>query len=168
MKRQQKKYERPLRPWDRPRIEAEKKIKQDYGLRRKKEIWKAQAILRNFRRLARELRAKKDKEKENILIEKVRKLGLIHANANLDDVLALNVQNILDRRLQTIVYKKGLANTPRQARQFIVHGHISLNGKRARFPSTLIVRDSEEKINFHEKSKVKQSKMSGENETAKA
>src|SRR3989304_6568383 len=165
MKRQQKKYERPLRPWDRPRIEAEKKIKQDYGLRRKKEIWKAQAILRNFRRLARELRAKKDKEKENILIEKVRKLGLIHANANLDDVLALNVQNILDRRLQTIVYKKGLANTPRQARQFIVHGHISLNGKRARFPSTLIVRDSEEKINFHEKSKVKQSKMSGENET---
>ena len=65
MKRQQKKYERPLRPWDRPRIEAEKKIKQDYGLRRKKEIWKAQAILRNFRRLARELRAKKDKEKEN-------------------------------------------------------------------------------------------------------
>src|SRR3990172_8373778 len=126
MKRQQKKYERPLRPWDRSRIEAEKKIKKDYGLRRKREIWKAQAILRNFRRLAREMRAKKDKEREKILIGKLNKLGLVNINANLDDVLVLNVQNILDRRLQTIVHRKGLANSLIQARQFIVHGHIAL------------------------------------------
>ena len=167
MKRQQKKYERPLRPWDKPRIEAEKKVKQDYGLRRKREIWKAQAILRNYRRLARELRAQKGKENEKILIEKLHKLGLIHANANLDDVLALNLQNILDRRLQTIVQRKGLASTPKQARQYIVHGHIAVEGKRLRFPSTLIRKDLEEKIHFYEKSKIKELK-SGLNETTKA
>ncbi len=164
MKRQKKKYENPLRPWDRTRIETEKKIKQEYGLRRKKEIWKAQAILRNYRRLARESRASKDKNQEKILIDKLHKLGLIGANSNLDDVLALSIQNILDRRLQTVVQRKGLASTPKQARQFIIHGHVALEGKRVRFPSTLIPKDLEEKINFYEKSKVKQFKLSGMNE----
>ena len=71
MKRQQKKYEKPLRPWDKGRIETEKKLKQDYGLRRKKEIWRAESILRNYRRLARNLAAKRDKPKEKILLDKL-------------------------------------------------------------------------------------------------
>ncbi len=168
MKKQIRKFERPLRPWDRTRLESEKKIRQDYGLRRKQEIWRAEAILRNFRRLARELRAEKSKDKENILLGKLQKLGLINTNANLDDVLGLSIQNILDRRLQTIVYKKGLANSPRQARQFIVHGHIVLDGRRTRFPSTLITKDVEEKIKFHDKSRMKELKISGANEAKPA
>jgi small subunit ribosomal protein S4 len=134
MKRQKKKYEKPLRPWDRTRLEAEKKIKQNYGLRRKKEIWRAESILRNYRRLARNLAAKKDKEKEKILLDKLVKIGLLNPTADLDDVLALTVENLLDRRLQTLTYRKGISKTAKQARQLIVHGHIAINGRRVRWP----------------------------------
>lgn len=155
MKRQRKKYERPLKPWDKERIEREKKLLKEYGLRRKREIWRAESIIRNFRRQARNLAAKKDKEQEKILLEKLYKLGLINKDANLDDVLALTIEKVLDRRLQTLVYKKGLTNTPKQARQFIVHGHIAINGRKARWPSTLITRENEDKISLYNRSKLK-------------
>ena len=155
MKRQKKKYDKPLRPWDRGRIEAEKKLKQDYGLRRKKEIWRAESILRNYRRLARNLSAKKDKEKEKILLDKLVKIGLINPNASIDNVLALNVESILGRRLQTLVFRKGLAHSINQARQFIIHGHIALDKKRVRWPSTLVPLSEEGKISFYEKSKIR-------------
>ena len=154
--RQHKKYESPRRPWDRARIEAEKKITQTYGLRRKKEIWRAESILRNYRRLARELAASKDKEKEKILIDKVVKIGLLSAGADLDDVLALTTEKILERRLQTLTFKKGLAKTMKQSRQFIVHGHVAVNGKRVRWPGTLVTVSDEGNIKFYGKMGVKQ------------
>jgi len=168
MKKQSKKFEKPLKPWNKERIEREKNLLQNYGLRRKHEIWRAESILRNYRRLARELRAKRDKEKESILIRKLSRLGLVAPHATLDDVLALTIDKILERRLQTLVYRKGLANTPKQARQFIVHGHIAVDGRRARWPSTLIPVDLDNKISFYERSKIKQIKLSGMNETTKA
>ncbi len=155
MKRQKKKFERPKRPWDKTRIEEEKKLIQNYGLRRKKEIWRAESILRNYRRLARDLAAKRDKEKEKILLDKLFRMGLVKKDADLDDVLALTVENILDRRLQTLVFKKGLAQTVKQARQHIVHGHIAFYGRKTRWPSTLVPLGGEGKINFYEKSKIK-------------
>jgi small subunit ribosomal protein S4 len=164
MKRQSKKFESPLRPWDRTRIDKERAIKTDYGLRRKHEIWRAESILRNFRRLARGLAAKRDKKQETILLEKVYKLGLISKNATLDDVLALELESILNRRLQTIVMKKGLATTPNQARQFIVHGHIAVDGRRVRWPSILIDTEKEGKVHFYERSPIKIAK-SGVNAT---
>ena len=155
MKRQKKKYEKPLRPWDRTRIEAEKKLKQNYGLRRKKEIWRAQSILRNYRRQARNLAAKKDKEKEKILIDKLVKIGLLNTGADLDDVLALNVENLLERRLQTLTFKKGIAKTSKQARQLIVHGHVTIDGKRVRWPGAIVPISEEGKISFYGKIGVK-------------
>lgn len=151
MKRQKKKYEKPLRPWDRTRLEAERKIKQTYGLRRKKEIWRAESILRNYRRLARNLAAKKDKEKEKILLDKLVKTGLLNPTADLDDVLALTVENLLDRRLQTLTYRKGISKTAKQARQLIVHGHIAINGRRVRWPGTLVTISDESGIKFYGK-----------------
>lgn len=159
MKKLSKKFERPLKPWDRARIDYERNILMNYGLRRKKEIWTAESFLRNYRRLARQLAAKRDKEKEKILIEKLQKLGLLSSHATLDDVLALTVENLLERRLQTLVFKKGLANSMRQARQYIVHGHIALNGRKVKWPSTLLNVGEENKISFYEKSKIK---LSGE------
>lgn len=147
--RQHKKYETPRRPWDRARIEAEKKIKQNYGLRRKKEIWRAESILRNYRRLARELAASKDKEKEKILIDKLVKMGLLTPASDLDDVLALTVDKLLERRLQTIAFKKGLAKTVREARQLIVHGHIGVNEKRVRWPGMLVTLSDEGRIKYY-------------------
>ena len=149
MRKLKKQIKRPKRPWDKERIENEKKILKKYGLRRKREIWKAESILREYRRRARELAAKKDKEGEKILIEKLNRLGLLEKNAGLDDVLSLTLENILDRRLQTIVFKKGLANTPKQARQFIVHGHIAVEGKKDMFPSHIIEKNIENKINYY-------------------
>ncbi len=160
MRKLKKKYERPLKPWDRARIELEKGIVQDYGLRRKREIWRAESILRNYRRLARQLAAKRDKEREKILIEKVHKTGLLPSQeTTLDDVLALTVERVLERRLQTQVFRKGLASSMKQARQFVVHGHIALDGRRVRQPSTLLKSGEEGKLSFYEKSKIK---LSGE------
>lgn len=146
MRRLKKKYQKPKKPWDKSRIEEEKKLMEEYGLRRKKEIWRAEAILRKYRRMARELNARMDKEKEKMLIQKLIRFGILNNGATLDDVLSLSVRDILDRRLQTVVYRKGFANTIKQARQFIVHGHVFIDGRRVVWPSYLVPKDEEDKI----------------------
>ena len=146
MKRQRKKYETPVRPWDKERIEKEKDILKNFGLRNKKEIWRAEGVLRKYRRLARQLAAQRDKEKEKELVKKLAKFGLLPENANLDDVLSLNLEQLLDRRLQTVLFKKGWANTPKQARQFIVHGLVSIGGRKVIFPSYIVEKDEESKV----------------------
>ena len=146
MKRFRKKYKKPRRPWDKSLLEEERKLMIEYGLRRKRELWRAKEILRKYRRLARKLNAIKDKDREKILLGKLYKLGLVDENANLDTVLSLTVKDILNRRLQTIVYRKGLANTIKQARQFIVHGHVKINGRKVVYPSYLVPREEEDKI----------------------
>jgi small subunit ribosomal protein S4 len=146
MKRSRKKYEKPKRPWDKARIEKEKEILKKFGLRRKRELWRAEAILRKYRRMARELVAKKDKEKEKVLIEKLKKIGVLKEGSALDDVLALTVEDILERRLQTIVYRRGLANSIKHARQLIVHGHVKINGRKINYPSYIVPKDEEDKI----------------------
>jgi len=146
MKRSRKKYEKPKRPWDKVRIEKEKEILKKFGLRRKRELWRAEAILRKYRRMARDLAARKDKEKEKILIDKLKKIGVLKEGATLDDVLALTVEDILERRLQTIVYRKGLANSVKHARQLIVHGHVKINGKKINYPSYIVPKAEENKI----------------------
>jgi small subunit ribosomal protein S4 len=146
MRRQRKKYERPPKPYDKTRIEQEKELMKKYGLRRKREIWKAEALLRKYRRMARELASKRNEEMERKLIEKLSKFGILTSGNSLDDVLGLTVENILDRRLQTIVYKKGLCNTIKQARQLIVHGHVMIGSRKVMFPSYLVPKDEEDKI----------------------
>jgi small subunit ribosomal protein S4 len=146
MKRSRKKYEKPKRPWDKARLEKEKEILKKFGLKKKGELWRAEAILRKYRRMARELAAKKDREKEKILIEKLKKIGVLKEGSALDDVLALTVEDILERRLQTIVYRKGLANSIRHARQLIVHGHVKINGRKINYPSYIVPKEEEDKI----------------------
>ncbi|MEM5773131.1 MAG: 30S ribosomal protein S4 [Candidatus Aenigmatarchaeota archaeon] len=146
MRRLRKKIEKPRRPWDKERIEREREILKKYGLRRKKELWRAEGILRKYRRMARELIAKRDVEKERILIEKLKKMGVLKGGEKLDDVLALNVEDILERRLQTLVFKKGLANSLKHARQLITHGHVKINGRRIQYPSYLVPLEEENKI----------------------
>ncbi len=152
-KKQRRKYSRPKRPYNKERIELEKKIMKEFGLRRKKEIWRAEEILRNFRRRARDLQARPDERKKKMLFEKLERMGLVDKNAKLEDVLEISLNDILSRRLQTIVYKKGLANTIKQARQFIVHGKVFVNGRKHPFPGTFINREDEESIMLDEKMK---------------
>lgn len=132
--------------WDKARIERDKELKKTFGLLKKREIWKAETLLRKYRRLARQLAATKDKKTEKELINKLAKLGILEKGAGLDDVLGLSVENILDRRLQTIVFKRGFASTPKEARQIIIHGHVKIGGKKASYPSYLIPKAEEGKI----------------------
>jgi small subunit ribosomal protein S4 len=146
MRRSKKTYKRPKKPFDKERIEAEKELMKKYGLRRKREIWKAEEILRKYRRLARRLAAEKNEVLEKQLIEKLKRMGIMENGNTLDDVLSLTVEDILKRRLQTVVYQKGLARTPKHARQLIVHGHVFVKGRRVTFPSYLVPKEEEDKI----------------------
>ena len=150
-KKQKRKYEKPKRPFDKERIEREKKLKRDYSLRRKKEILRTESILRNFRRRARSLQAEPDEEKEKELLEKLNKLGL--SCSKLEDVLSIRLEDILSRRLQNMVYKKGLATNTKEARQFIVHGHVLVKNKKVFWPGYLVPTRLEDMIEL--KSKIK-------------
>jgi len=161
MRRFKKKYKRPKVIWNKARIERDKELKKKFGLLRKHEIWAAETLLRKYRRLARRLAATKDKKTEKELIEKLAKFGLLEKGADLDDVLSLAVEDILGRRLQTIIFKNGLANTPKEARQLIVHGHVKIIGRRANYPSYLVPKSEEDKIEVVKgktKSEVKEPK----------
>ena len=144
MRRLRKKYKTPRKPFERDRLIEEIRLVGFYGLRNKRELWRAKTLLSEFRRRARRLLAispeerKKDEEK---LIEKLYKLGILDKDSTLDDILKLRVEDILERRLQSIVWRLGYARTPHQARQMIVHRHIMVNGRIVTSPSYLVKRD---------------------------
>ena len=152
---QRKKYETPKKPWDLIRITVEDSLIRKYGLKNKKEVWKAQSFLRKYRRITRLLLGKNDeqsvREKEQIL-RKLYGVGLLDEDAELEDVLTLTVESFLGRRLQTLVFLNGIARTPGQARQMIVHGHIKVNGGVVRAPSYPLTR--EDVVSFDKTVKV--------------
>ena len=158
MKRQRKKYLRPSHPWEKERIDAEDKLLHKYGLRRKEEIWRTETLLRNFRQQARQLLAASGPQAElesKQLLSHLRRLGLVGEGAILDDVLGLNIENLLERRLQTLIHRKGLAKTPEQARQIVLHGHIVIADKQVRVPSYLVPLEDESAIGYAEGSSFK-------------
>jgi small subunit ribosomal protein S4 len=146
MRKIRKKFKRPKKPWDSARIADERKLMKVYGLKNKRELWRAQEILRQYRRRARELIAVKDPEKQKALIEKLVKLGILSKDAGLDDVLALTITSILERRLQTLVSKRKLADSSLHARQLISHGHVFVGGRKATFPSYIVPSEEESRI----------------------
>ena len=68
--------------------------------------------------------------------------------STLNDVLVLSEEDILGRRLQTIVFEKGMASTVKQARQMIVHGHVFMNGHRVTVPGYIVLREEEPSIEY--------------------
>jgi len=149
-----KKYETPSHPWQADRIKAENEILRKYGLKNKREIWKSQTALRRYRGQAREILGKIDggnpqvkKESEQLLMHLTR-MNILPLNSNLDDVLALDTELILSRRLQTLTYLKGLANTPTQSRQLISHGHIAIAGRTITVPSYMVTKNEENEISY--------------------
>jgi len=150
-KKPRKKWEGPKHPWIKERLLREIELMGKYGLRNKKEIWKAETLARYFRHRARQLLALPPEaraKEEKALLSKLYELGVLPENATLDDVLGLSTEHFLERRLQTIVYKKGLAKTIYQARQLIVHGHIAIAGRRVRSPGYLVKRHEEDLVDY--------------------
>ena len=141
-----KTFKRPKSPWNSSTIEEERRLLKEFGLKNKKELWKARSILREYRRRARDITANKDKKEEETLLKKLVKFNILQKTDGIDDVLALCVEDILNRRLQTILYRKNMANTIKQARQFIVHGHVKMNDRKVTFPSYFVPAEEETKL----------------------
>ncbi|MCE4621369.1 MAG: 30S ribosomal protein S4 [Desulfurococcales archaeon] len=164
-RRPRKKWMGPKHPWIKERLQKELELVGRYGLKNKRELWIAATLARKFRHMARELLALPPEiraEREKAMLAKLYKMGIISENATLDDVLGLTAEHILERRLQTIVYRKGLARTIHQARQLIVHGHIAIAGRRVTSPGHLVTRDEEDLIDYAPGSPFKERAEKGE------
>jgi len=148
-KKPRKQYETPKHPWKADRLAAELQLIGEYGLRNKRELWRAETILRKIRAHARKLFAltgEKRVKAERELIHRLWRMGIVDENATADDVLKLTVRDILERRLQTMVYRLALAKTIHQARQLIVHGHVYVGDRKVRSPSYHVMRGEERLI----------------------
>ena len=149
-----KKYETPSHPWQEDRIKDENELIKKYGLKNKREIWKAVTRLKKYRTQARELLAKigtgddQSKKESDQLLMHLNRMNILPGKSTLDDVLALETESVLSRRLQTLAYLKGLASTPDQARQLITHGHIAIGSRRVNVPGYMVTKDEEGEIGY--------------------
>jgi small subunit ribosomal protein S4 len=144
-------YSTPTHPWQKERIEEEKALLNEFGLKNKEEIWKVGSKLRKYARQAKTLIALNTPQAEieiTQLVSKLKALGLIGETAKLEDVLTITLKDILNRRLQTILYKKKLAKSIRQARQFIIHHHVFIGDKKITSPAYLVSKNEEPQVNF--------------------
>jgi len=131
-KKARKQYSRPRSPWRADQLAQELYLLGTYGLRNKRELWKAETQLSSVRKQARTLLAATQivrEREERKLLDSLRKKGLIREEATLDDILSLTVEDMLARRLQSMVFKKGMALSPLHARQLIVHGHVAVGDR---------------------------------------
>lgn len=154
-KKLRKKYATPAHPWRRTAIEEEKILLNDFGLTKKIEILVAQSFLKKYKNIAKVLIATKtaqaEKEKGQVL-QKLQNLGLLQAGSELDQILALNVRDVLNRRIQSVLFRKGLARTIKQARQFIVHRHVMIGDQEITSPTYLVSLEEEGKVMFKPRS----------------
>ena len=154
MKRKHKTYSKPKRPFDKVRIDEESEIKKKFGLKNKREIWKAEAKIKLIRERAKRL-ISANPEEQKALFERLKKIGL--EVDSIADILSLDKEDYLKRRLQTIVVDKKLATTSKSARQLITHKRILIDGKVVNSPSYIVPVKLEGKISL-KKSKVKKEK----------
>jgi small subunit ribosomal protein S4 len=154
IKKTRKKYSKPSHPWRIERITEDKAVTKEYGIPRKTELWKASAKLASFKNQAKNLSARTDSqatiERQN-LVKKIESLGLTR-EATLEAILGIGTKDVLNRRLQTLVFKKGYAKTMKQARQIIIHRHILIGGKINSSPSYLVRLSEENTIEISPKS----------------
>jgi small subunit ribosomal protein S4 len=154
-----KMYNTPHHPWQKARIEEETALVKKFGLRNKKSVWKFASMLRKIRGQARALlgvigtgRVTEGSHyaREAAQIQaKWQKLGVLKEDSKLEDILALKIDDLLERQLQTLVFRKGYATSVKQARQFIVHGHISVNGRKMTIPSYMVLKAEEDAISYY-------------------
>lgn len=151
-----RKYDTPAHPWEGERIKEENELLMKYGLKNKEELWRAKSYVRSLRAQSRELQARlragdpQAKIETDQLLAKCARLSLLpEEGATLNDVLALNTEAVLARRFQTVLYHKGLAYTPKQARQLIVHGHAAIGPRKVTIPGYIVKRGEEELIQYH-------------------
>ena len=164
MIKKHKNYSRPKRPFDKVRIDEEKKIKKEFGLKNKKEIWKAEAKVKLIREKAKRLLSSSPEDQKNFFVK------LNHQGfkvGSIGDVLSLEKRDYLKRRLQTILVDKKLANTSKSARQLITHKHVLVGEKIVNIPSYIVPTELENKITLKKKTSKKRTKTEESNESEK-
>ena len=147
-----KTYHKPRKVWTSDQISSELYVIGSYGLRNKRELWKAQTKVANFRNQARILLALTTEarhEKESQLLSFLHRFGLVGDSASLDDILNLKIEDVLERRLQTIVMRKMSVKSALQARQVVSHGHVSIGSRKINLPGYLVKREEEPLILVH-------------------
>lgn len=156
-KRQRRKFDTPRFPWRKDILQEELKLLGSYGLRNKHELWRHETQLSKFRGIARSLIGKLPDERmkmENELLTRLKKLGILQETAVLDNVLDLSIEDILERRLQTLVFKKNLVKTVHQSRQLITHGHITIDGRKVTVPGYIVSREEEATLAYYPHSQL--------------
>lgn len=151
-RKSKKLYRRPRMIWTADQLNTELYIMGSYGLRNKRELWKAQtevARIRNQARALLALSAEARAEKEKRLLNFLNRLNMAKEEATLDDILNLKVEDLLERRLQTIIMKKSGTKSAYQARQVVSHGHVSIGNRKVNIPGYLVRADEESQILLH-------------------
>ena len=150
-KNPRKNWRKPKRPLNFDLLNEELHVLGTFGLKNKRELWKAHTELSRVRNQARSLLALTQEvreKKEQVLMKSLIRIGLVNTNSTLDDVLNLKVTDLLSRRLQTIVQKKGLIKSPYQARQVVVHGHVMIGERVVTVPSYTVKVEEENQIHL--------------------
>jgi len=148
MIRKKKRFSRPKKAFEKVRIAEENTLLKKYALKNKREVWKTKARVDYFRRRAKAL-AKSSPEEQNILFGKLKALSL--KTDSIADVLALKIEDLFERRLPTVIFKKKLAATPKQARQMVVHKKVLIDNKIVDSPSYLVSLSEENLISLRQK-----------------
>jgi small subunit ribosomal protein S4 len=154
-KKKHKSYSTPKRPYETTALMDDLRLIGAYGLRNKRELWKAHSELSKIRGRARDLLSLETEErgdKERQIIRKLAQRGMVMETSRIEDVLTLTVEDMLERRLQTYVYRRGMANSLYQARQLITHGHIAVGDRKVTSPSYNVKVEDEETLDFAQSS----------------
>ena len=143
MKRKSKQYSKPKKPYEKQRIEEEQTVVKKFGLKNKKEIQKAEAEINSIREKAKAL-ISASQEEQNKFFGRLQKLG--YDVESIADILSLDQNDKLKRRLQTVLYDQGLARSPRHARQLISHKKVIVKGGVVNRPSYHVSKEIEDLI----------------------
>ncbi len=159
-KKQRKSYETPRHPWRRDQLEVELRLMGEYGLRNKRELWRYKTMLSEVRGIARSMLGATETERgslEREYLAKLGRIGVLSESASIDDILDLEIRDLLERRLQTMVFRRGMAKTLQQARQLVSHGHIAVAGRVVSVPGYIVNREEEAKLKYFEHSPLAKS-----------
>ncbi len=156
-KKQRKKFDTPRFAWRKDVLQEELKLLGQYGLRNKHELWRLKTTLSKTRGIARSLIGKPTEERvkmENELLKRLKKQGILQETAVLDNVLDLSIEDLLERGLQTVIFRKGLTRTIFQSRQLITHGHVTIGERRITIPGYIVSKEEEAQIAYNPQSAI--------------